>query len=182
MRSAGASKPSHIFPPCHSEKRRSFAEARSLVRRISFQPVHLPPHADLCRDRLPRLPGKVHLRTRALLTPAVPAPWTSGGKAKLKAPISAPLIVSGFRHEAWTVVRPSGDQLLIQVEMLRHQFRRRVRQPVGQRNFFVARRTEHADELQVGVADVLDVVSEISSGHSRCRRRRSPSSAHWGRY
>src|SRR5882757_7565933 len=65
-------------------------------------------------------------------------------------------------HHARTVVRPTCDCRLVHIQMLGNQCRRRMRQPVGQGNLFIAGGLEHPDELQVRVADVFDVVTKIA--------------------
>ena len=45
--------------------------------------------------------------------------------------------------------------------MLGDQCRRRMRQPVGQGDLFVAGSLEHRDEHHVDVADILDVMPEV---------------------
>src|SRR5258708_437988 len=65
-------------------------------------------------------------------------------------------------HHAGTVVRPLRDCRLVHIQMLGNQCRRRMRQPVGQGNLLIAGRPEDADKLQVRVADILDVMSEIA--------------------
>src|SRR5712671_5982745 len=65
-------------------------------------------------------------------------------------------------HHAGTVVRPTCDCRLVHIQMLGNQRRRRMRQPVGKGDLFIAGSPEHPDELQVRVADILDVMSEIA--------------------
>src|SRR5213082_1775068 len=57
-------------------------------------------------------------------------------------------------HHARAVVRPTRDCRLVDIQMLGYQRRRRMRQPVGQRNLFIAGSLEDADKHQVDVADI----------------------------
>src|ERR1700756_3741458 len=64
----------------------------------------------------------------------------------------------GSGHHARATIRPFRDRRLVDVEMLRHQLWRCVREPVSQRKFFIVWGTKNPDELQVGVADILDIM------------------------
>jgi hypothetical protein len=59
-------------------------------------------------------------------------------------------------------MEPPGDRRFVNVQMLGDELGWRMRQPVGERELLVARGSEYADELQFGIADIFDIVSEIS--------------------
>src|ERR1700733_3228017 len=68
----------------------------------------------------------------------------------------------GFWHYTRSIARPLGDRFFVDVEVLSHQFRWRMRKPVGKRDFLVAGSTKHPDELKIGISGVFDIMSEVA--------------------
>ena len=60
-----------------------------------------------------------------------------------------------FGHDARAVVRPFRDRRFVDIQVLGDHRRRRMRQPVGQRDLFVARRPEDRDKNCRSVSPVF---------------------------
>src|SRR6478735_2382535 len=70
-------------------------------------------------------------------------------------------VLRSDRHDFRLVVGESCDRGLADVEMLGNHRRRRTGDPVRQRDVGEVGASEHFEELQVGVARVLDVMPEV---------------------
>src|SRR5580658_7346939 len=68
--------------------------------------------------------------------------------------------IAGLWHDQWFVFWQSIERGPVQIQMGCNQFRRRVRQPLGEREVLVVAALEHLQEFQICAAGVFDVVRQ----------------------